>query len=71
MQTNLPPSISIGGRQFNRLVISDDIDLKAGSERELQTITDVLEKTSTAEHTALKLIMINDKFLSMETVQHQ
>ena len=41
-------SISIGGRTFNNLRFADDIDLIAGSESELQTITDALEKTSTA-----------------------
>ena len=46
--TNQPYNISIGGRKFNNLRFSDDIDLKSGSESELQTITDALEKTSTA-----------------------
>ena len=46
--TNQPSSISIGGRQFNNLRFADDIYLIAGSESELQTITDVLKKTSTA-----------------------
>ena len=46
--TNQPSSISIGGRKFNNLRFVDDIDLIAGSENELQTITDALEKTSTA-----------------------
>ena len=43
--TNQPSSISIGGRKFNNLRFSDDIDLIAGSESELQTITDALDKT--------------------------
>ena len=46
--TNQPSSISIGGRKFNNLRFADNIDLIAGSESELQTITDALEKTSTA-----------------------
>ena len=46
--TNQPSSISIGGKKFNNLRFADDIDLIAGSESELQTITDALEKTSTA-----------------------
>ena len=46
--TNQPSSISIRGRQFNNLRFTDDIDPIAGSESELQTITDALEKTSTA-----------------------
>ena len=46
--TNQPYSISIGNRQFNNLRFADDIYLIAGFESELQTITDVLEKTSTA-----------------------
>ena len=45
---NQPSSIYIGGRQFNNLRFADDIYLIAGSESELQTITDVLEKTSTS-----------------------
>ena len=45
--TNQPSSISIGGRKFNNLRFSDDIDLIADSESELQTITDALEKIST------------------------
>ena len=40
--TNQPSSISIGGRRFNNLSFADDIYLIAGSESELQTITDVL-----------------------------
>ena len=67
--TNQPSSISIGGRQFNNLRFADDIDLIGGSESELETITDALEKTSTAY--GMEIIMINAKFLSMETVQHQ
>ena len=47
-ETNQPSSISIGGRTFNNLRFADDIDLIAGSESELQTIIDALEKTSTA-----------------------
>ena len=46
--TNQPSSISIGGRKFNNLRFADNIDLIAGSESELQTITDALEITSTA-----------------------
>ena len=46
--TNQPSSISIRGIQFNNLIFADDIYIIAGSESELQTITDVLEKTSTA-----------------------
>ena len=46
--TNQPSSISIGCRQLNNLRFADDIYLIAGSESELQTITDVLEKKSTA-----------------------
>ena len=46
--TNQPSSISIRGRQLNNLRFADDIDIIAGSESELQTITDALEKTSTA-----------------------
>ena len=46
--TNQPSSISIGCRQLNNLRFADDIYLIAGSESELQTITVVLEKTSTA-----------------------
>ena len=46
--TNQPSSISIGFRQLNNLRFADDIYLIAGSESELQTITDVLEKKSTA-----------------------
>ena len=46
--TNQPSSISIGGRKFNNLKFADDIDLIAGYESELQTITDAIEKTSTA-----------------------
>ena len=41
---NQPSSISIGGRKFNNPIFADDIDLIAGSESELQTITDALEK---------------------------
>ena len=41
-------SISIGCRQFNKMRFADDIYLIAGSESELQTINDVLEKISTA-----------------------
>ena len=36
--TNQPSSIFIGGRQFNNLRFSDEIDLIACSESELQTI---------------------------------
>ena len=43
--TNQPSSISIRGRKFNNLRFADGIDLIAGSESELQTITDALEKT--------------------------
>ena len=43
--TNQPSSISIGGRKCNNLGIADDIDLIAGSESELQTITDALKKS--------------------------
>ena len=50
-------------------IFEDDIDLIAGSESELQTITDALEKHR--QHTEWKLFMINAKFLSMEKVQHQ
>ena len=46
--THQPSSISIRGRQLNNLRFADDIDIIAGSESELQTITDALEKTSTA-----------------------
>ena len=46
--TNQPSIISIGGRQFNNLRFADNIDIIAGSESELQTTTDALEKTSTA-----------------------
>ena len=46
--TNQSSSISIEGRKFNNLRFVDDIELIAGSESELQTITDELEKTSTA-----------------------
>ena len=67
--TNQPSSISIGGRQFNNLRFANDIYLIAGSESELQTITDVLEKHR--QHMAWKLIMINAKLFSMEKVQHQ
>ena len=44
--TNQPSSIFIGGRQFNNLRFADDSYPIAGSESELQTITDVLEKSS-------------------------
>ena len=64
--TNQPYSISIGDRKFNNLRFADDTDLIAGSESELQTITDALEKNR--QHTAWKLIMINAKFLSIEKV---
>ena len=37
--TNQPSSIYIGGRQFNNLRFADYIDIIAGSESELQTIT--------------------------------
>ena len=50
--THQPSSISIGGRQFNNLRFADDIDLIAGSESELQTITDALEKN--LQHMACK-----------------
>ena len=46
--TNQPSSISIGGRTFYYLQFADDIDLIAGSESERQTITDALEKISSA-----------------------
>ena len=46
--TNQPSSIFIGGRQLNNMTFADNIYLIAGSEYELQTITDVLEKISTA-----------------------
>ena len=49
--TNQPFSISIGGRQFNNMRFADNIYLIEGSESELQTITDVLEKISTAYST--------------------
>ena len=61
--------IYIRSRKFNNLRFPDDIDLIAGSESKLQTITDALEKHR--QHTAWKLITINAKFLSMEKVQHQ
>ena len=67
--TNQPSSISIIGRKFNNLRFAYDIDLIAGSESELQTITDALEKHR--QHMAWKLIMINAKLLSMEKVQHK
>ena len=67
--TNQPSSISIGGRKFYNLRFSDDIDLIAGSESELQTITDALEKTSTAY--GMEINHDNAKLLSMEKVQHQ
>ena len=67
--TNQPSSIPIyiGGRKLNNPRFADDIYLITGSESELQTITDALEKHR--QHTAL--IMINAKFLSMVKVQHQ
>ena len=46
--TNQPSSIYIGGRQFNNMRFADNIYLIAGSESKLHTITDVLEKISTA-----------------------
>ena len=51
--SNQPSSISIGGSKFNNLRFADDIDLIVGSESELQTITDALEKTSTAYDMAI------------------
>ena len=41
-------SIAIGGRKINNLRFADDIDLIAGSESELQSLTDSLEKASTS-----------------------
>ena len=43
-----PSSIAIGGRKINNLRFADDIDLIAGSESELQILTNSIEKASTA-----------------------
>ena len=72
--TNQPSSISIGGRTFNNLRFTDDIDHISGSESELQTITDALEKTSTAygmeiNHDKCKIIVKGNS--PLEKVQHQ
>ena len=37
---------SIGGRSISNLQFADDIDLLAGSESELQAVTDSLEKSA-------------------------
>ena len=66
--TNQPSSISIGGRKFNNLKFADDIDLIAGSESELQTITDALEKTSTAY--GMEINHDKYKIIVKEKVQH-
>ena len=45
---NHESSIKIGGRPISNLRFADDIDLLAGSEAELQSITDSLEKAATS-----------------------
>ena len=41
-------SIKIGGRPISNLRFADYIDLLAGSEAELQSLTDSLEKSTTS-----------------------
>ena len=45
---NHESSIKIGGRQIYNLRFADDIYLLAGSEAELQSLTDSLEKAATS-----------------------
>ena len=44
VQYNLTPSISIGGRSVWNLKFADDIDLIAGTNKELQDMTNQLSK---------------------------
>ena len=46
-QRNYSSSISVGGRPLWNLKFADDIDLLAGTNDELQELTDQLSKSST------------------------